>query len=69
MKKSKDKMEPGLKLAIEAVGTKYRLAQLLRIKPQSVQHWRRVPKKRVQKIARITGLDRAQLRPDLFGEE
>jgi len=59
-------MDHGLRLAIEAVGTKYRLAKLLGIWPSSVLRWHHIPSERIIEVERVTGIDRAKLRPDLY---
>jgi DNA-binding transcriptional regulator YdaS (Cro superfamily) len=56
----------GLHLAIEAVGTRYRLAKLLGITPTSVLKWDHIPTARIIDVERVTGVDRADLRPDLY---
>ncbi len=59
-------MDKGLRAAIKAAGTKYRLAKTLRITPQSIQRWRQIPAKRVREIERQFNVDRKILRPDLY---
>ena len=56
----------GVDLAIKRVGTKEILAELLGIKVQSINHWRRVPRGRVMKIHELTGIPLRKLAPDLF---
>ena len=58
--------DAGLKAAIEAVGTRYRLAINLGLRPSSVLKWRRIPAGRVVEVERATGVDREVLRPDLY---
>jgi DNA-binding transcriptional regulator YdaS (Cro superfamily) len=60
------KLDAGLQRAIEAVGTRYALAKGLGLSPSSVLRWRRIPYKRVKQVEQVTGLDRAELCPDLF---
>lgn len=59
-------MDEGLRLAVKAVGTKYRLAKLLGIQPASVLKWTRIPPNRIVEVERATGVDRTKLRPDLY---
>ncbi len=59
-------MDAGLRLAIEAAGSKYRLAKLLGITPPSVLGWKRVPITRVLQVERVTGVAREKLRPDFY---
>jgi TorA maturation chaperone TorD len=59
--------DPGLQQAINAVGGVSELARKIGIAQPSVSNWSRIPAERVGSIAEITGLDRALLRPDLFG--
>jgi DNA-binding transcriptional regulator YdaS (Cro superfamily) len=62
----KQVQDTGLRKAIAAAGSKYRLAQLLGIKPTSVQEWRRVPLQRVIDVERVTGVNRSVLRPEMY---
>jgi DNA-binding transcriptional regulator YdaS (Cro superfamily) len=64
--KSPKNLEPGLKMAVQAVGTHYALAKALKINPSSVLRWRRIPAERVVQVEQATGIDRAKLRPDLY---
>lgn len=64
-KRKKD--DEGLRLAVEAMGNrKRRLALALGISPQSLHRWHRVPAARIIDVERVTGVDRAKLRPDLY---
>jgi len=56
----------GLKAAAKAAGSLAALARLLGIKAQSLQKWRRIPRKRILQIERLTGVPREKLAPDLF---
>jgi TorA maturation chaperone TorD len=60
--------DPGLQQAINAVGGVSELARKIGIAQPSVSNWARIPAERVGAVAEITGLDRALLRPDLFGD-
>lgn len=57
----------GLERAIDAAGGVGELARRLGISQPSVSAWKRIPADRVGAVAAATGLDRAVLRPDLFG--
>jgi TorA maturation chaperone TorD len=59
--------DPGLQQAINAAGGVSELARKIGIAQPSVSNWSRIPAERVAAIAEITGVDRALLRPDLFG--
>jgi hypothetical protein len=59
-------VDDGLKTAIEAVGGAIALASLLKISPQAVYQWRRVPDRRIIQIETVTGVPREVLRPDLY---
>lgn len=59
---------PGLNLAIQAAGSISELARQLGISQPSVSGWKRVPAERVIAVEAVTGVDRAILRPDLYGE-
>ncbi|HVY56557.1 MAG TPA: Cro/CI family transcriptional regulator [Xanthobacteraceae bacterium] len=60
--------DPGLSEAIEAVGGVGSLARLLGISQPSVSNWSRVPAQRILAVEAVTGVSRARLRPDLYGE-
>lgn len=64
-----EKNDIGLKLAIQAVGTGDKLAADLRITPQAVSQWEKIPLTRVFEVERVTGVSRHKLRPDFFGEK
>lgn len=49
-----------------AVGTFSELARRLGTSRQAVQKWARVPEARVEQVARITGVPKRVLRPDLY---
>lgn len=57
--------EPGLMLALEKAGGVRALGRGLGLAPQSVSGWPRVPRARLFEVARVTGLDPEQVRPDL----
>jgi TorA maturation chaperone TorD len=59
--------EPGLSEAIRAVGGVGELARQIGISQPSVSNWARVPAERVVSVEAVTGVDRATLRPDLYG--
>lgn len=59
---------PVLLYAAEKVGGLAQLASKLGIARQAIYQWKRVPAERCVDIERITGIPRAELRPDLFGE-
>jgi DNA-binding transcriptional regulator YdaS (Cro superfamily) len=58
--------DKGLTAAIKAVGTRYRLAKLLKVSPSTVLRWTRVPADRVVAVERATNVPRETLRPDLY---
>jgi len=60
--------DPGLNEAIRAVGGVSELARQLGISQPSVSNWTRVPAERVVAVEALTGVDRAVLRPDLYGD-
>jgi TorA maturation chaperone TorD len=61
--------EPGLSGAIRAAGGVSELARQIGISQPSVSNWIRVPAERVVSVETATGVDRAILRPDLYGEK
>jgi len=60
--------DSGLEEAIRAIGGVSELARKLGISQPSVSGWNRVPAERVVAVEEATGVDRAVLRPDLYGE-
>lgn len=61
--------EQGLSEAIHAAGGVAQLARHIGISQPSVSNWSRVPAERVLSVEAITGVDRAILRPDLYGTQ
>jgi TorA maturation chaperone TorD len=59
--------EPGLSEAIRVAGGVGQLARQIGISQPSVSNWIRVPAERVTSVEAVTGIDRAVLRPDLYG--
>jgi len=60
--------DPGLDEAIRAAGGITELARRIGISQRSVSGWSRVPAECVLSVEAATGVARAQLRPDLYGE-
>jgi TorA maturation chaperone TorD len=60
--------ESGLGEAIRAAGGVTELARRIRISQPSVSNWSRVPADRVLAVEAATGVGRAVLRPDLYGD-
>lgn len=59
--------DPGLSEAIRVSGGVSELARQIGISQPSVSNWIRVPAERVVSVETATGVDRATLRPDLYG--
>jgi len=59
-------MDAGLKAAVAAVGTRYRLSKMIGVTPSSVLKWKTIPIGRLADVERVTGLPREALRPDLY---
>ena len=60
--------EQGLQRAIRAAGGVGELARRIGVSQPSISTWSRVPAERVAKVEAATGVARAVLRPDLYGE-
>jgi TorA maturation chaperone TorD len=60
--------DPGLEQAIRAAGGVGALARKIGIAQPSLSNWTRIPAERVLAVEELTGIDRAVLRPDLYGE-
>ena len=58
--------DPGLKKAIDAMGSASALARALGISHVAVLRWKRVPYKHIIRIEKITGVAREDLRPELY---
>jgi TorA maturation chaperone TorD len=58
----------GLQEAIRAVGGVTELARRVGISQPSVSNWTKIPAERVLAVEAISGVARAVLRPDLYGE-
>jgi DNA-binding transcriptional regulator YdaS (Cro superfamily) len=58
--------DPGLRLAIEAIGSVTALARLLGMSQQALSEWWRVPAHRIRQVEAVTGIPREQLRPELY---
>ena len=55
---------------LEERGNQTKIASELRITPQAVQFWlasKKVPAERIVEVERISGIPRAEIRPDIFG--
>ena len=59
--------DSGLDEAIRAAGGVGALAQKIGISQPSVSNWSRVPAERILSVEAVTGVNRAILRPDLYG--
>src|SRR6266700_1146535 len=60
--------DAGLDEAIRAAGGVGVLAKKIGISQPSVSNWSRVPAERILSVEAVTGVDRAILRPDLYGD-
>lgn len=60
-------MENIVREVAKRVGGVPELARRLGISRQAIYQWEAIPAEKVQAIAHMTGLPKAQLRPDLFG--
>ena len=58
--------DKGLRTAIETLGSVRGLANLLKLNPQSIYQWRRVPAKWIVQIEEFTGVPREVLRPEFY---
>jgi DNA-binding transcriptional regulator YdaS (Cro superfamily) len=64
-----NRMNEGLRQAIERAGSQNKLAQLLGITHQAVNKWQIVPVHHLIRVERLTGVHRALLRPDLYADQ
>lgn len=56
----------GVRRAIKAAGNGFRLARAVGITPAAIYRWTDIPVERVKIVAKVTGLPRERLRPDIF---
>ena len=54
--------------AVDAAGGRQKLADAVGVSYHAVAQWQRVPAKRVRAVEDATGIDRAEIRPDIYGE-
>jgi DNA-binding transcriptional regulator YdaS (Cro superfamily) len=59
-------MDAGIEKAAKAAGTISALAKKLGITRSAICQWPRIPAERVVEIEKVTGVPRAELRPDLY---
>lgn len=50
-----------------AVGSMAELARKLNITRAAISHWQQVPYRHLKEIAKLTGISRKKLRPDIYG--
>lgn len=58
--------DAGVKAAVKAAGSLRKLGHALGISHQTIALWKRVPDKYILRVEKVTGIDREQLRPDLY---
>lgn len=58
--------DSGLQKAIEAAGSRARLAAALGIKPPAISQWKELPLHHVREVERLFGIPKHVLRPDWF---
>ena len=61
--------DAGLDKAVRAAGGVSELARKIGISQPSVSNWTRIPSERVLAVEAVTGVDRKDLRPDLFSDD
>jgi DNA-binding transcriptional regulator YdaS (Cro superfamily) len=62
-------MKAIVKQAIKAFGSKAKTARALGVTRSAISQWRNIPVNRVIDIEKITGIPRAELRPDIYPPE
>lgn len=60
--------DAGLIKALSTVGSISELARRIGLSRQAVSNWEKIPAEMVPKVEKAIGVDRAELRPDLWGE-
>jgi DNA-binding transcriptional regulator YdaS (Cro superfamily) len=61
------RVHPTLQKAIEIMGSRRALARAIDCSHQNIAQWERVPAEMVPRVAAVTGLSPAWLRPEVFG--
>lgn len=61
--------DAGLIKALAAVGSISELARRIDLTRQAVSNWERIPAELVPRVEKATGVDRTELRPDLWDAE
>ena len=59
-------VDAGLKKAIAKAGSVRALGRLLGIQHSAILEWKRVPYERILDVERVTGVQREELRPELY---
>lgn len=60
------RVEAAMQEAFERAGGRYRLNQRLGLFRTATYQWKRIPRRRLAKLAHITGMTKAEMRPDLY---
>lgn len=55
-------------VAADRLGSKAEVGRRLGVKPQCFVNWQQVPPRHVLMLEQITGIDRREIRPDVYGE-
>ena len=69
MDQVEDRARRALDQAKQAVGGPVELAKRLKIRPQAISQWTKVPSERVIAVEKATGVSRNDLRPDLYPDD
>jgi DNA-binding transcriptional regulator YdaS (Cro superfamily) len=59
-------MTMGLRKALDAAGSRRKLARILGVSHQAMSKWHDVPAHWIIRIEQVTGVPREELRPDLY---
>jgi DNA-binding transcriptional regulator YdaS (Cro superfamily) len=62
-------MKENVKQALDAVGSKAKMARALGVTRSAISQWTHIPVNRVAQVELLTGIPRAKLRPDIFGDQ
>ena len=66
IKRERQDISPGLAKIRETLGLQSKLARHLGVSRQAISDWPVVPINRLNEVEDFTGIDRADLRPDIF---
>jgi DNA-binding transcriptional regulator YdaS (Cro superfamily) len=62
-----NRIDEGLRLAVQVAGSRAALARKIGVSRQAVWRWKKIPVERLKAVEKATRIPRYRLRPDIFG--